>query len=113
MSRTLGRKPIGYDMRTGRKVRYADLVEDGENPSIRVHRRERDAQHPQRFPRAVGADRIALHRPAPEAVIDSVTVRIGYEADADALYAGRMWTPAITVSTGAVLVTFGSSQVIV
>lgn len=113
MSRTLGRKPIGYDMRSGRKVRYADLVEDGENPSIRVHRRERDAQHPQKFPRTPGADRIALHRPAPEAAAYNVTIQIGYSANPDALYDGRMLSPEITVSTGACLLTYGSSTVVV
>lgn len=113
MARLLGRKPIGYDMRTGRKVRYADLVDDGENPSTRVHKRERDAEHPLKFPRTPGADRMSLYRPAPEAIVGNVTVYVGYSGDPDALYADRMQVPQITVTAGMALLTHDGGTTVV
>lgn len=101
MPKSLGRRPIGYDARTGAKVRYDQLVEDGEIPGLRVKRGTEDTEHPQKFLRKVGPDRQGLWRPAPEVVRQPETVTIGYEAlNPDALWEGRAPTPEINLYIG-------------
>jgi hypothetical protein len=107
MARSLGRKPIAFDQRTGRKIRYDELVEDGEIPGLRVKRGTEDQEHPQKRLRRVGPDRQALWRPAPEVTKDPVTVNIGYEAlDVDALHLPRPGPPQLLLYIGSFQIEF-------
>jgi hypothetical protein len=108
MARSLGKHPIGYDQRTGRKERYDDLVEDGEIKGIRVHRREADQEHPQKRLRKPGPDRMALRNPLPEAFGQPVTIFLGLDVPLDQLWAERSAGIDFAVTIGSAVVT--SSQ---
>lgn len=105
MSRSLGRKPIAYDQRTGRKVRYDDLVEDGEIKGLRVHWREADQDHPLNYPVVIGPDRTHLRRPAPEAKTEDRTAWVGDMADPNDL-SSKLVVPPFIVEKGAGVVIY-------
>lgn len=88
MARSLGRGIIGYDQRTGRKVRAERLVEDGEHPGLIVDRDEADKEHPQKYARRIPADRIFVRRMIPERSSEPVTINVGYEVRSN-LWEGR------------------------
>ena len=48
------------DDRTGRLERAVNIINDGEQPNLRVHRREADPPHPLSKPRAIPADRAQI-----------------------------------------------------
>jgi hypothetical protein len=98
MARYLGKHPIGFDQRTGKKQRYSDLVEDGEIPGLRVKRGTEDLEHPQKRLRRIGPDLQALWRPAPEVRIAGETVNIGLEASLSNLAGGRLTVPDLALS---------------
>lgn len=104
MARYLGKHTIGIDMRTGKKVRYADLVEDGENRGILTTREERDAEHPQKFARRVPLDRLTIRRPSPEPMIGAVTV-IGNSGGSSDLWEGNQTALHLALIMGEVVVT--------
>jgi hypothetical protein len=107
MARSLGRKPIAFDQRTQAKVRYSDLVEDGEIPGLRVKRGTEDQEHPQKRLRRVGPDRQALWRPAPESYTEAVNIYIGYEGlDPDALHLPRPGPPQLNLYIGSFQIEF-------
>lgn len=99
MPRTLGRHTIGYDQRTGFKVRYRDLVEDGEIPGVRTHKREADSEHPQKYLRPVGPDQIALYHPSPESARHDLTLTVGQMPASTSLWAGKESLPIISLQT--------------
>jgi D-alanyl-D-alanine carboxypeptidase (penicillin-binding protein 5/6) len=104
MVRYLGRHTPGIDQRTGRKVKYSDLVEDGENRGLLVAREERDAEHPQKFARRVPLDRLNIRRPSPEPMIGSVTV-IGNSGGSSDLWEGNQTALHLSLVMGEVVVT--------
>ena len=104
MARYLGRHVIGIDQRTGKKVRYADLVEDGENRGILTTREERDAEHPQKFARRIPLDRLTIRRPSPEPTIESVTI-IGNSGGSADLWEGNQTALHLSLVMGDVVVT--------
>jgi hypothetical protein len=53
MPRYLGRNRIGYCQRSGFKVRYRDLVPDGETGQL-VEKGWEDDEHPQKYLPAIG-----------------------------------------------------------
>jgi hypothetical protein len=107
MARSLGKRPIGFDARTGKKERYADLVEDGEIPGLRVKRGTEDLEHPQKRLRRIGPDRQALWRPAPEVSKEPVNVYIGFEGvDMDALHLPRPAAPQLLLYIGSFQIEF-------
>jgi hypothetical protein len=107
MARSLGRKPIAFDQRTGAKIRYSDLVEDGESPGLRVKRGTEDAEHPQKRLRRIGPDRQALWRPAPEISKEPVNVYIGFEGvNMDALHLPRPPPPVLLLHIGGFQIEF-------
>lgn len=112
MARSLGKGPIGYSQRTGRKVRAVDLVEDGENRGLVVERSEADREHPQKFAKRVPADRISLRHPMPEASVQPCTINIGWEAPSD-LWEGRQAFRHISLVLGNALVTHGGGSTVV
>lgn len=65
-----GRNAIAECQRSGQKMRYRDLVEDGHVPGLLVHPDWWEPQHPQEIPVTVD-DPIALYRPAPEISIET------------------------------------------
>lgn len=83
MPRYLGRHQISYSQRSYRKVRAEDIVEDGEIKGLKVARGEEDQEHPQKFLRPPGPDRMALFRPVPESKSEPVTIHVGYESGTD------------------------------
>lgn len=60
-----GRKAIAECQRSGQKMRYRDLVEDGHIPGLLVHPDWYEPKHPQETPVRLD-DPIALYKPAPE-----------------------------------------------
>lgn len=65
-----GRNAVAECQRSGQKMRYRDLVEDGHVPGLLVHPDWWEPKHPQEIPVTVD-DPIALYRPAPEISIES------------------------------------------
>jgi hypothetical protein len=109
MPRYLGRHPIGYSQRSQFKVRHADLVEDGEIRGLRVKKGEEDQEHPQKFLKPVGADKINLYRPQPENYKYPCTVLVGWDS-ADIL-GRKAGIDTLTISSGAVQLVIGSTVV--
>ena len=64
-----GRNAIAECQRSGQKMRYRDLVEDGHVPGLLVHPDWWEPKHPQEIPVEIH-DPIALYRPAPEISIE-------------------------------------------
>lgn len=64
-----GRHAVAECQRSGQKMRYRDLVEDGHVPGLLVHPDWWEPKHPQEIPIEVD-DPIALFRPAPEISIE-------------------------------------------
>jgi len=90
-----GRRPIAYCQRTGRKVPYDEIVEDGEIKGLRVAAADADEEHPLKFYRMPGPDKQALRRPLPE------SSRELYDIDVvgtwpDELWRGRTKVPVLT-----------------
>lgn len=70
MSYAKGTRSMGICQRSGRKMRYVDMVMDGYYPWLRVDPRWREERHPQeRLPS--GKDPTALYRPAPDNEVDA------------------------------------------
>jgi hypothetical protein len=105
MGRSIGKHPIGYDQRTGRKERFDDLIEDGELPGVRTHRREADREHPQKRLKAPGPDRAAIYKPLPEAKSEAVRIMFGYDVPSDQLWAPRSPGPDFAITFGGIVVT--------
>jgi hypothetical protein len=72
MSKTYakGTHAVAECQRSGQKMRYKDLVEDGHVPGLLVHPDWWEPKHPQEIPVTV-TDPIALERPAPEISIET------------------------------------------
>lgn len=64
-----GRNAIAECQRSGQKMPYRMLVEDGHVPGLLVHPDWWEPQHPQEIPVTI-EDPIALRRPAPEISIE-------------------------------------------
>lgn len=64
-----GRRAVAECQRSGQKMRYRDLVEDGHVAGLLVHPDWWEPKHPQEIPVEVD-DPIALYRPAPEISIE-------------------------------------------
>jgi hypothetical protein len=60
-----GRRAVAICQRSGQKMRYADLVEDGHVPGLLVHPDWWEPQHPQETPPDM-RDPVALRDPSPE-----------------------------------------------
>ena len=67
-----GRHAVAECQRSGQKMRYVDLVEDGHIPGLLVHPDWWEPHHPQEDPVSV-TDPVALWRPSPE-----ISVEAGY-----------------------------------
>lgn len=65
-----GRNAVAECQRSGQKMRYRDLVEDGHVPGLLVHPDWWEPKHPQEIPVEIH-DPIALYRPAPEISIEA------------------------------------------
>ena len=64
-----GRNAIAECQRSGQKMYYRDLVEDGHVPGLLVHPDWWEPKHPQEIPVEID-DPIALYRPAPEISVE-------------------------------------------
>lgn len=84
-----GRNAVAECQRSGQKMRYRDLVEDGHVPGLLVHPSWWEPKHPQEIPVEI-SDPIALYRPAPE-----ISVEDGY-GDPENLDGGT--TPTTTTA---------------
>lgn len=65
-----GRHAVAECQRSGQKMRYRDLVEDGHVPGLLVHPDWWEPKHPQEIPVRID-DPIALYRPAPEISVEA------------------------------------------
>lgn len=76
------RDTIAYDPRTGKKVRYDDIVEDGEQEGLFVAAEYADEINMQRFPVEFFPEGV-LDKAYPPAERDDITMRVGsiYEAE--------------------------------
>jgi len=61
-----GKNAFGECMRSGKKVPYSDLVQDGYIPGLLVCREWYEPPHPQDTPPPVTTDAEALANPSPE-----------------------------------------------
>lgn len=103
-----GRNAVAECQRSGQKMRYRDLVEDGHIPGLLVHPDWWEPKHPQEIPVTV-TDPIALYRPAPE-----ISVPLGH-GDPENLDGGTAPTnplPSDFCTTAAVTVIAGATQVV-
>lgn len=71
-SHAKGRHALAECQRSGKKMRYRDLVEDGHVPGLLVSPDWWEPKHPQEIPVEV-TDPVALYRPAPE-----ISISAGY-----------------------------------
>lgn len=69
MARYLGRNQVGICQRSGKKVRRADLVEDGQVKGLLVAKEWWEPYHPQLLPPPMRADGIPHFKPAPDDVL--------------------------------------------
>lgn len=65
-----GKNAVAECQRSGQKMKYRDLVEDGHIPGLLVHPDWWEPKHPQEIPVDV-TDAVALFRPAPELSIEA------------------------------------------
>ena len=65
-----GKHAVAECQRSGQKMRYRDLVEDGHVPGLLVHPDWWEPKHPQEIPVTID-DPVALYRPAPEISIET------------------------------------------
>jgi hypothetical protein len=72
----------GYSQRSGFKVRYDELVEDGQNKGLYVHESEADPQHPQER-EVTPIDNQSLFRPIGPADNNVTRVDYGYQIDVE------------------------------
>ncbi len=102
-----GRRAVAECQRSGQKMPYRDLVEDGHIPGLLVHPDWYEPQHPQEIPVNV-TDPVALYRPAPD-----ISVPGGY-GDAENLDGGTTptTTSAPVASTLAVALSSGDLQLV-
>lgn len=65
-----GRNAVAECQRSGQKMRYRDLVEDGHVPGLLVHPDWWEPKHPQEIPPDM-TDPVALYRPSPEISVET------------------------------------------
>lgn len=65
-----GRFAWGRCQRSGDRVPYQELVDDGETPGLRVSKAWRDIKHPQERPVST-ADNTTLYRPSPDTDVEA------------------------------------------
>ena len=99
MPRSLGKYTIAFDQRTGFKVKYKDLVEDGEHPHLLVEKGTEDPEHPQKYVRLPGPDQIALFRPAPPNDTNHITLTLGWGPASSNLADGFETVPVTQCNT--------------
>lgn len=80
-----GKNAIAECQRSGQKMRYQDLVEDGHIPRLLVHPDWYEPRHPQELP-VDTSDAVALWWPAPELSVN--------EGEFDTLPAWIAWVPS-------------------
>jgi hypothetical protein len=102
-----GRHAIAECQRSGQKMRYRDLVEDGHVPGLLVHPDWWEPKHPQEIPIVI-TDPIALFRPAPE-----ISIPAGY-GDPENLDGGTTPTAPLGSANGVTEVdmTVGDMQMV-
>lgn len=61
-------KMRAFDQRTGRLERAIDLIEDGQNPTLKVTRGEADKYNPQSRPIRPGPDRVSFRGPGTQEI---------------------------------------------
>jgi hypothetical protein len=76
------------DDRSGRLERAINIINDGENPNLRVSRQEADPPHPLTRPRAIPPDRVSIVGPGDKDLsITNYVWSVGYSAGTDLLRA--------------------------
>jgi hypothetical protein len=103
-----GRNALAECQRSGKKMRYRDLVEDGHVPGLLVSPDWWEPKHPQEIPITV-TDPVALYRPAPE-----ISIPAGY-GNPENLDGGVTPTGPLSsdfCTTAAATVVAGATQVV-
>lgn len=96
------------DDRTGRLERAVNLINDGEQPNLRVHKREADQPHPLTRPRAIPPDRsVVLGMKGPSGNDEGMgfTYEVGLTTSSTSLYQQRT-VPTLTLSSGGYVLTY-------
>jgi hypothetical protein len=70
MAYAKGKYAYGRCMRSGKRIPYSQLVEDGDKPGLLVAPDERDIRHPAKTPPRI-VEGIALRQPSPDIDNDS------------------------------------------
>jgi len=98
-----GTHAVAECQRSGQKMRYRDLVEDGHIQGLLVHPDWWEPKHPQEIPVEV-VDPIALFRPAPE-----ISIEAGY-GDPENLDGGITPTIPTTAALGVIAATLTGDE---
>lgn len=93
-----GRRAVAECQRSGQKMMYRDLVEDGHIEGLLVHPDWWEPKHPQEIPVNV-VDPVALYRPAPE-----ISIEEGY-GDPENLDGGSTPTSSFNAPQGVLATT--------
>lgn len=101
-----GRNAVAECQRSGQKMRYRDLVEDGHVPGLLVHPDWWEPKHPQEIPVEIH-DPVALYKPAPE-----ISIEDGY-GDPEAPLPVPTGPSGSPVTTLAVLPAQGDTQIVI
>ncbi len=94
------------DDRTGRLERAVNIINDGEKPNLRVHKREADKPHPLSSPRAIPADRAQIVGPSDlDRDVRGFVYTVGFTADAVTMRRSSLAvvcipTPVVVVDDG-------------
>lgn len=98
-----GTHAVAECQRSGQKMRYLDLVEDGHIEGLLVHPDWWEPKHPQEIPVEV-TDPIALYRPAPE-----ISIEEGY-GDPENLDGGTTPTTTFNPAAGTINTTLTGGE---
>ena len=98
-----GRNAIAECQRSGQKMRYRDLVQDGHVPGLLVHPDWWEPKHPQEIPVEIH-DPVALYRPAPE-----ISIEEGY-GDPENLDGGTTPTTTFNPAAGTINTTLNGGE---
>ncbi len=95
------------DDRTGRLERAVNIINDGQMPSLRVHRREADEEHPLSRPFKIPVDRSTLLNIGPAGNTEGrqVKIYVGYTPSISNLSATRT-TTAVMITSGGFTLTY-------
>lgn len=97
------------DDRTGRLERAVNIINDGDKPNLRVHKREADKPHPLSSPRPIPADRAQIVGPSDlDNDVRGFVYTVGFTSDARTLL--RPGLAVVSLPTPTVVIDDGVTE---